>query len=196
MPVLADFVTYASTSRYDEDEIEAFYMDLEFYREDHTFYKIIVGDSNAKIGSTPEDFHIGTHGLQWNEQGERLSEFIITTKIIHDNSAFQKPTSLRWTWDTPSGEYYNEIDHIIVIRRFCLTDLGVVPKFYTGADRRLPRARFFFSHKGKKAAKFKNRSLEPTNNRNLFTTIAPTLPGRYVSRMRMRSASSNAPSRG
>ncbi|EYB94061.1 hypothetical protein Y032_0176g561 [Ancylostoma ceylanicum] len=125
-------------------------MDLEkFYREDHTFYKVIVGNFNAKIGPrrTPEELHIGTYGLQWN-----LSEFIMTTKTIHGNSQFQKPTSLRWTWESPGGEYHNEIDHIIVNRRFCLTDVGVVPKFYTGSDHRLLRARFFFSRKGEKAA--------------------------------------------
>ncbi|EYC29362.1 hypothetical protein Y032_0006g2937 [Ancylostoma ceylanicum] len=150
-------------------------MDLEkFYREDHTFYKVIVGDFNAKIGPrrTPEELHIGTHGLQWNEQGERLSEFIMTTKTIHGNSQFQKPTSLRWTWESPGGEYHNEIDHIIVNRRFCLTDIGVVPKFYTGSDHRLLRARFFFSRKGKKAAKYKRRSPKPTINWDLFTTLA------------------------
>ncbi|KIH50269.1 hypothetical protein ANCDUO_19653 [Ancylostoma duodenale] len=37
---LTVFVAYAPTFSHDEDEIEAFYMDLEqFYREDHTFYK-------------------------------------------------------------------------------------------------------------------------------------------------------------
>ncbi|KAK6736720.1 hypothetical protein RB195_019427 [Necator americanus] len=52
---------------------------------------------NAKVGPrrTPEELHIGTHGLQWNDQGERLSEFIMTTKTIHGNSQFQKLSSLR-----------------------------------------------------------------------------------------------------
>ena len=51
IPALTVFIAYAPTSSYDEDELEEFYMDLEkFYREDHTFYKIIVGDFNAKIG--------------------------------------------------------------------------------------------------------------------------------------------------
>ncbi|EYB83630.1 hypothetical protein Y032_0332g2772 [Ancylostoma ceylanicum] len=123
-PALTVFVAYAPTSSYDEDEIEAFYMDLEkFYREDHTFYK-------------------------WNEQGERLSEFIMTTKTIHGNSQFQKPTSLRWTWESPGGEYHNEIDHIIVNRRFCLTDVG------------------------EKGAKYKRRSPKPIINWDLFTTLA------------------------
>ncbi|EYB87356.1 hypothetical protein Y032_0265g681 [Ancylostoma ceylanicum] len=98
MPALTVFIAYAPTFSYDEDEIEAFYMDLEkFYREDDTFYKVIVGDFNAKIAPrrASEELHIGTHGLQWNEQGEKLSEFIMTTKTIDGNSQFQKPTSLR-----------------------------------------------------------------------------------------------------
>uniref|UniRef100_A0A0K0D265 Craniofacial development protein 2-like n=1 Tax=Angiostrongylus cantonensis TaxID=6313 RepID=A0A0K0D265_ANGCA len=89
-------------------------MDLEkFYKEDHTFFKVIIGDFNAKIGPRrPEERHIGTHGLEWNEQGERLSEFTIATNTIHGNSQFQKPHPQRWMWKSPNGEYHNEIDHI------------------------------------------------------------------------------------
>ncbi|VDO74857.1 unnamed protein product [Heligmosomoides polygyrus] len=82
------------TSDYDDEEVETFYVKLEkFYKEDHTFYKVIVGDFNAKIGPrrSPEELHIGTHGLEWNEQGERLSEFIMSTKTIHGDSQLQKP---------------------------------------------------------------------------------------------------------
>ncbi|KAK6734213.1 hypothetical protein RB195_017786 [Necator americanus] len=69
-PALSIFVAYAPTSSYEEEEVEAFYNDLEkFYREDHAFYKVIIGDINAKVGPrrTPEELHIGTHGLQWND---------------------------------------------------------------------------------------------------------------------------------
>ncbi|KAK6759241.1 hypothetical protein RB195_021079 [Necator americanus] len=62
---LTIFVVYAPTLSY-EEEVEAFYMDLEkLYREDHAFYKVIIGDFNAKVGPrrTPEEFHIGTRGL-------------------------------------------------------------------------------------------------------------------------------------
>ncbi|KAK6749637.1 hypothetical protein RB195_001942 [Necator americanus] len=105
-PALTIFVAYAPTSSYEEEEVEAFYKDLEkFYREDHAFYKVIIGDFNAKVGPrrTPEEHHFGTHDLRWNDQGERLSEFIMTTKTIHGNSQFQKPSSLRWTWESPDG---------------------------------------------------------------------------------------------
>ncbi|VDM57647.1 unnamed protein product [Angiostrongylus costaricensis] len=49
IPALKIFVVYATTPNYDEEEVEAFYMDLEkFYREDHTFFKAIIGDFNGK----------------------------------------------------------------------------------------------------------------------------------------------------
>ncbi|KAK6762926.1 hypothetical protein RB195_023582 [Necator americanus] len=172
-PALTIFVAYAPTSSYDEEEVEAFYMDLEkFYREDHAFYKVIIGDSNAKIGPrrTPEELHIGTHGLQWNGQGERLFEIIMATKTIHGNSQFQK-SSLRWTWESSGGGYRNEIDHIIVNKRFCLTDVGVVPKFYTGSDHRLLRGRFFFTSSAEKAAKLRGRNPRTIISWDLFATV-------------------------
>ncbi|WKX90251.1 hypothetical protein Q1695_009248 [Nippostrongylus brasiliensis] len=115
MPALTVFVVYAPTSDYDDEEVEAFYMELEkLYKEDHTFYKVIVGDFNAKIGPrrSSEELHIGVHGLEWNEQGERLSEFIMSTNTIHGNSQLQKPASRRWTWESPGGLHHNEIDHV------------------------------------------------------------------------------------
>ncbi|KAK6751631.1 hypothetical protein RB195_003196 [Necator americanus] len=69
---LTSLVAYAQKSSYEEEEVETFYMDLEkFYQADHAFYKVTIGDFNAKIGPrrTPEELHIGNHGLQWNEQG-------------------------------------------------------------------------------------------------------------------------------
>ncbi|KAE9412390.1 hypothetical protein Angca_009422, partial [Angiostrongylus cantonensis] len=96
-------------------------------------------------------------------QGERLSEFILVTKTIHGNSQFQKPRQ-RWTWESPNGGYHNEIDHIIVNRKFCLTEAAVFPKFYMGSDHRLLRARFYFSRKVEKFAKFTNRGIRTTIN--------------------------------
>uniref|UniRef100_A0A0K0DE21 Endo/exonuclease/phosphatase domain-containing protein n=1 Tax=Angiostrongylus cantonensis TaxID=6313 RepID=A0A0K0DE21_ANGCA len=114
IPASTIFVVYAPKSNYDEEEVEAFYTDLEkFYREDHTFLKVFIGDFNAKIGSrrTSEERHIGTHGLKWNEQGERLSEIIMATKTIHGSSHFQKPCRQGWRWESHNGEYHNERPH-------------------------------------------------------------------------------------
>ncbi|VDO69867.1 unnamed protein product [Heligmosomoides polygyrus] len=64
VPALTVFVAYAPTSDYDDEEVEAFYVELEkFYKEDRTFYKVIAGDFNAKIGPrrSAEELYIGTH---------------------------------------------------------------------------------------------------------------------------------------
>ncbi|VDO85435.1 unnamed protein product [Heligmosomoides polygyrus] len=103
---------------------QAFNVKLQkFCKEDHPFYKVIVTDFNARIWPQrpPEELHIGTHGMEWNEQGERLSEFIMSTKTIHGNSQFQKPPSLRWTWESRGGQFHNEIDHIIFNRKYSST---------------------------------------------------------------------------
>nr|CDJ86408.1 Endonuclease exonuclease phosphatase domain containing protein [Haemonchus contortus] len=174
-PALTFLVAYAPTSSYEEEELEAFYMDLErLYREDLIFFKVFVGDFNAKNGPkrTAEELHIGTHGVEWNEQGERLSEFIMSTHTIHCNSQFQKPSHLPWTWESPGGQFHNGIDHIIFNRRFCLTDAAVVPKFYTGSDHQLLRARFCFSMCGERAMKFRKRSPKTSINWDHFASIA------------------------
>ncbi|ETN72212.1 hypothetical protein NECAME_13936 [Necator americanus] len=66
---LTTFVTHAPTSSYEEDN-DAFYF-------------------NAKIGPRrmSEELHTGTHALQWNEIGERLSEFIMATKVTQGELA-------------------------------------------------------------------------------------------------------------
>ncbi|VDM58334.1 unnamed protein product [Angiostrongylus costaricensis] len=94
----------------------------------------------------------------------------MATKTIHGNSQFQKRHHQRWTWESTNREYHNEIDHIIV-NRFCLTDVAVVPELYTGSDHRLLRARSYFLRKGEKAAKFKNRSPRITTNWDLFSSL-------------------------
>ncbi|KAK6740789.1 hypothetical protein RB195_008937 [Necator americanus] len=177
-PALTIFVAYAPTSSY-EEEVEAFFTDLEkLYRRDHAFYKVIIGDFNAKVGPirTPEEFHIGSHGLQWNDQGERLSDFIMTTKTIHGNSQFQKPSSLRWTWESPGGGYRNEIDHIIVNKRFCLTDLAVVPKFYTGSDHRLHRRKIFLHKESSESRQFEREIPALSSTGTLLTPAFGKIP--------------------
>ncbi|KAK6726985.1 hypothetical protein RB195_004968 [Necator americanus] len=118
-PALTMFVAYPPTSSYEEEEVEAFYMDLEkFFREDHAFFKVIIGDSNAKVGPrrTPEELHTGTHGLQWNDQGGEA------LRAHHDDQDYPWelaiPEALLSTVESPGGGYRNEIDHIKSIKGF------------------------------------------------------------------------------
>ncbi|VDO46808.1 unnamed protein product [Haemonchus placei] len=79
--LVAIFVAYAPTSTAKKSRKD---MDLKrLYREDHTFFKVIAGDFNAKIDSrgTAEEVYVGTHGMEWHEQCESLSQFIMLTHI-------------------------------------------------------------------------------------------------------------------
>ncbi|XGW35833.1 hypothetical protein V3C99_019205 [Haemonchus contortus] len=128
--------------------------------QDHTFFKVIVGDFNAKLGPrrTAEKLHIGADGMGWIKQGERLSEFVMTTYAIHGNSRSQSPISCDGQGTGPDGQLDNETDPIIFNWRFCLTYVAVVPKFFTGSDHRLPCAIFCFSIRGERAMKFRKRN--------------------------------------
>ncbi|VDO47061.1 unnamed protein product [Haemonchus placei] len=177
---LTVFVIYAPTLSYDEEELEAFYMDLEkLYKEDHTFFKVIVGEFNAKIGPrrTAEGLHIGTHGMERNEQGERLSVFIRSTYTIHGSSQFQH-SHLLWTWESPGGQFHIETDHTIVNRKFCLTVVAVffvVCCFFLSSTRdqtTVYSTRFLFSVRGERAANFRKRGPETDVNWNHFASLA------------------------
>ncbi|KAK6743658.1 hypothetical protein RB195_010754 [Necator americanus] len=65
------------------------------------FYKVIIGDFNAKVGpKNAGGTSHGTHGLQWNDQGRgfRVHQ---TTKTIQELQSRSPP--LRWTWESPGG---------------------------------------------------------------------------------------------
>uniref|UniRef100_A0A7I4YN21 CACTA en-spm transposon protein n=1 Tax=Haemonchus contortus TaxID=6289 RepID=A0A7I4YN21_HAECO len=108
----------------EEEELEAFYVDRErVYREDHTSFKVIVGDFMPRLA--PEErlksstSEIPRNGEWIGGRVEDFPPFIMSTHTIHGNSQFQKPSNLRWTWSQPGGQFHDEIDHIIFNRKFC-----------------------------------------------------------------------------
>ncbi|ETN79172.1 hypothetical protein NECAME_18158 [Necator americanus] len=140
-PAWTIFIASALTSSYEKEEVETFFMDLEkFNREDHSS-RSYLAISTPKL-AREERLKNFTPTAYNGMNRERLSEFIMTTKTIHGKSLIQKPSSLRWTWESTGGGYRNEIDHITVNKRFRMTDVAVVPKFCTGSDQRLLRGRF------------------------------------------------------
>ncbi|KAK6048704.1 endonuclease/exonuclease/phosphatase family protein, partial [Cooperia oncophora] len=92
---------YAPTSTATDEEREEFYQLLEdTIQNERTYYKYVVGDFNALIGTNHNgDWRLGPHGTNSrNENGERLLDLLSACGLYHGTSMFEKPTGRRWTW--------------------------------------------------------------------------------------------------
>ncbi|ETN86171.1 hypothetical protein NECAME_06052 [Necator americanus] len=77
MPTFTIIVAYAPTSSCGEEEVEAFYMDLEkFYREDHTLYKIK---------------RVGKEGEGSQKQVQEKREFVKEERAVEEPEKFTRP---------------------------------------------------------------------------------------------------------
>ncbi|KAK6756497.1 hypothetical protein RB195_014732 [Necator americanus] len=114
-PALTIFVAYAPTSSYEEG-VEAFYVDLEkFYREDHAFYKVIIGDFNAKssirdrtIDSSEEDFPSQGRAEKAVKFRERNPRTIINWDLFATLAGFWEDSAM----DNIDEEYDRPVEHL------------------------------------------------------------------------------------
>ena len=115
---------YAPTSDYSDEAIEDFYSQLQdvLARVPKKDFVIVQGDWNAKIGSDAYKDWGGVCGpyanTDTNERGERLLEFASLNGLVVTNTLGPHKHSRRTTWHSPSGEHHNQIDYIMVKRRY------------------------------------------------------------------------------
>lgn len=142
---------YAPTSSADDESIEQLYEDITSAKNmEKTYYTIITGDFNAKIGKRhPQDTeYVGNFGLGTrNERGETLTNYLNTEKLFCLNTFFKKQNQRRWTWKSADGRTKNEIDFILSNNKNICKDISVLNKFSTGSDHRLVRARILINTK-------------------------------------------------
>ena len=112
---------YAPTSNAEEAEVEWFYEDLQDHLEltpkkDVLF---IIGDWNAKVGSqeTPGVTSKFGRGVQ-NEAGQRLIEFCQENALVIANTLFQQQKRRLYTWISPDGQHWNQMDYILCSQRW------------------------------------------------------------------------------
>ena len=112
---------YALTSNAEEAEVEQFYEDLQDLLEltapkDVLF---ITGDWNAKVGSQETPGVTGKFGLGIrNEAGQRLIEFCQENALVIANTLFQQHKRRLYTWTSPVGQHWNQIDYILCSQRW------------------------------------------------------------------------------
>ena len=98
-------------------EVEWFYEDLEDLieltpKKDVLF---IIRDWNTKAGSqeTP-----GVTGKLRNETWQRLIEFCQENALVIVNTLFQQHKRRLYTWTSPDGQYWNQIDYTLCSQRW------------------------------------------------------------------------------
>ena len=112
---------YTPTSNTEEVEVEWFYEDLQDLleltpRKDVLF---IVGDWNAKVGSQETPRVRGKFGLGIrNEARQRLIEFCQENALVIANTLFQQHKRRLYTWTSPDGQHWNQIDCILCSQRW------------------------------------------------------------------------------
>ena len=111
---------YAPTSNAEETEVEWFYEDLHDLLEltpkkDVLF---IIGDWNAKVGSQETYGETRKFGLgEQNEPWQRLIEFCQENTLVIANTLFQQHKRRLYTWTSPDGQQWNQIDYILCSQR-------------------------------------------------------------------------------
>ena len=79
----------------------------------------IIGDWNAKVGSQESPGVTGKFGLGMrNEAGQRLIEFCQENSLVIANTLFQQQKRRLYTWTSPDGQHWNQIDHILCSKRW------------------------------------------------------------------------------
>ena len=126
---------YAPTSESTEEEIEKFYEELDKAKSFCNSQDVILvmGDFNAKVGSLRHEDTVGPFGLgRKNERGEKLTEWASMNDMAVGNTWYKHPMRRLWTWKSPGDSARNQIDYILINKRFRNGLLNV--KTRPGAD--------------------------------------------------------------
>ena len=112
---------YALTSNAEEAEVEWFYEDLQDFLEQTPKKDVLFirGDWNAKVGSQELPGVTGKFGLGVQiEAGQRLTEFCQKNALVIANTPFQQHKRRLYTWTSPDGQHWNQIDYILCSQRW------------------------------------------------------------------------------
>ncbi|XP_052097284.1 craniofacial development protein 2-like [Mytilus californianus] len=128
---------YAPMNDYIDNEKENFYDKLNQMIVDTPKHDVltIIGDFNAKVGSTNTGSEevMGKHGLgEINNNGERLVEMCIMNNLIIGGTIFEHKNIHKATWVSPNGKVKNQIDHILINKKWRSSLLDV--KVKRGSD--------------------------------------------------------------
>jgi len=128
---------HAPSEEKSDDSKDSFYEELEqvfFYHSPKYHMKILLRDFNAKVGrQNIFKLIIGNESLHQdsNDNGVGIVNFATSKKLVV-TSTFLHRKIHKYTWTTPDGKTHNQIDHILIDRRWLLSVLDV--RSFRGAE--------------------------------------------------------------
>jgi len=133
---------YAPTADAGDEKHEEFYASLQETIDyvPKGDVPMIMGDWNAKVGDKGVKNIAGLHGLgDKNDAGEKLLEFCAGNELIVSNTWFQQHKRRLYTWTSPGGEYRNQIDYILIKKRWrsAISSVKTMPGADCGTDHEL-----------------------------------------------------------
>ena len=105
----------------------------------------MIGDGNAKVGSQEIPGETSKFGLGvQNEAGQRLTEFCQKNALVIANTLFQQHKRRLYTWTSPDGQHWNQIDYILCSQRWrsCIQSAKTRLEAECGSDHQLLMAKF------------------------------------------------------
>jgi endonuclease/exonuclease/phosphatase family metal-dependent hydrolase len=128
---------HALTEEKGDDSKDSFYEELEwfFYHFPKYHTKILLGDFNAKVGR--EDAFKATIGNESfrqdsNDNGVRVVNFATSKNLVVKSTMFLHRNIHKYTWTSPNGKTHNQVDHVLIDRRWHSSILDV--RSFRGAD--------------------------------------------------------------
>ncbi|KAK3790884.1 hypothetical protein RRG08_011097 [Elysia crispata] len=89
------------------------------------------------------------------------------------NSFFKKPRSRYWTWESPGGDYKNQIDFILTTDKTTIQNTEIITKVDIGSDHRMVRSRMTINKKLTRLKRIKKKKPLKINTRQL-EKVAPS----------------------
>jgi len=127
---------HAPSEEKSDESKDSFYEEIEQVFDHFPKYhmKMLLGDISAKVGR--ENIFkptIGQESLRQdsNDNGVRLVNFVTSKNLVVKISMFPHRNIHKYTWPSPDGRTHNQIDHILIDRRWHSSVLDV--RSFTGA---------------------------------------------------------------
>ena len=107
---------YVPNTKAKEAEVELFFEDLQDLlgwtpQKDVLF---IIGEWNAKVGNQEILWVTGKFGLELKNE----AEFCQKNALVIGNTLFQQHKRWLYTWISPDGQYWNQINYILCNQRW------------------------------------------------------------------------------